>query len=123
MVYVSVWHHPEKSPKPVLESIRKALKLDGPAADDVEPVLPEMPNQEILANSIVNSDKGTSEAERSKFSLIADGSVQSGRGVESDAESEFDGTDEVLKGWDVITKTDLDSHGVDNSMFSNPRTK
>jgi hypothetical protein len=31
VVHVSVWFHPETPPQPVLESIQKALKLDGPA--------------------------------------------------------------------------------------------
>ncbi|KAG7529991.1 hypothetical protein FFLO_05288 [Filobasidium floriforme] len=117
VVYVSVWHHPEKSPKPVLESIQNALKLD-----DAEPVLPETPDQDILANSVVDY-MGASEAEGSQFSLVADGFVDSGRGIESDAESEFDGTGEISKDWDIITKTDLGSHGGGDSMFSAPATE
>lgn len=116
VVHVSVWFHPETPPKPVLESIRKAFKLDGPAADDAEPALPETPNQEDPADSVGASDMRTSEAEASEFSLVTNGYDE---GISSDTESVSDGVD----GWDRITDLDLHGYDKDNSMFSIPAPK
>ncbi|KAH8084205.1 hypothetical protein HD553DRAFT_324322 [Filobasidium floriforme] len=119
VVYVSVWYHPEKSPKSVLDSIREALKLDGPAADDAQPVSPDTPNQEDPADFVRDPDMGDPEVEASELSFVANGSDDFWGGVSSDAESDSDASER----WDKITDLDLRGYDTDNSMFSAPATK
>jgi len=119
VVHVSVWYHPEKPPQPVLQFIQKALKLEDPAADDVQPVSPETPNQQDAADSVGDPDMGDPGAEASELSVVANGSDDFGGGVSSDAESDSDASEK----WDKITDLDLRGYETDNSMFSAPATK